>query len=62
MSKQERKRKRSQEIPQIGNALEVPNYVTPMTDLEYKAVIDEALRVPPELAPGGLLPRDHLMR
>ena len=29
-------RKRSPEIPQVGNALEVPNYVVPMTDLEYK--------------------------
>ena len=26
-------RKQTQEIPQLGDALEVPNYVTPTTDL-----------------------------
>ena len=26
-------RRREMEIPQVGNALEVPNYVTPTTDL-----------------------------
>ena len=34
-------RKHSQEMPQVGNALEVPNYVTPTTDLEYKRINDE---------------------
>ena len=34
-------RKQSTEIPQVGNALEVPNYVTPTTDLEYKRINDE---------------------
>lgn len=42
-------RKRSPEIPQVGNALEVPNYVVPMTDLEYKFVQDE-VDTPDELA------------
>ncbi|MBQ1410732.1 MAG: hypothetical protein IIY94_05600 [Oscillospiraceae bacterium] len=34
-------RKQSPEIPQVGNALEVPNYVTPTTDLEYKRINDQ---------------------
>ena len=34
-------RKHSQEMPQVGNALEVPNYVTPTTDLEYKRINDQ---------------------
>ena len=33
-------KKRSQEIPQVGNALEVPNYVIPTTDLEYKQTVN----------------------
>ncbi|MBQ6159660.1 MAG: hypothetical protein IJK24_01800 [Oscillospiraceae bacterium] len=37
-------RKRSPEIPQAGNALEIPNYVVPMTDLEYKQVSEETAR------------------
>ena len=32
-------KKRSQEVPQVGNALEVPNYVIPTTDLEYKQTV-----------------------
>ena len=38
-----KKRQRSLELPQVGNALEVPNYVTPTTDLEYRQVMDELL-------------------
>ena len=34
-------KKRSQEIPQVGNALEVPNYVIPTTDLEYREINDQ---------------------
>ena len=34
-------RKHSPEIPQVGNALEVPNYVTPTTDLEYRQINDQ---------------------
>ena len=33
--------RKTPEIPQVGNALEVPNYVTPTTDLEYKRINDE---------------------
>ena len=33
-------RKPSPEIPQIGNALEVPNYVIPTTDLEYREIME----------------------
>ena len=33
-------RRRSPEIPQVGNALEIPNYVIPMTDLEYRETMD----------------------
>ena len=29
------------EIPRVGNALEVPNYVIPTTDLEYREINDE---------------------
>lgn len=29
------------EIPQVGNALEVPNYVIPTTDLEYREINDQ---------------------
>ena len=36
-------RKPSTEIPQVGNALEVPNYVIPMTDLEYKETTETPL-------------------
>lgn len=36
-----KKHRRSPEIPQVGNALEVPNYVIPMTDLEYKQTVEE---------------------
>ena len=39
-------KKLSQEIPQVGNALEVPNYVIPMTDLEYKQTVNETKRSP----------------
>ena len=34
-----KKHHRSPELPQVGNALEVPNYVIPMTDLEYKETV-----------------------
>ena len=37
-------RKRSQEIPQVGNAQEVPNYVIPTTDLEYKQTVNGTRR------------------
>lgn len=40
-------RKRSPEIPRVGNALEVPNYVIPTTDLEYRQTV-EAARDPAE--------------
>ena len=33
-------RKPSPEIPRTGDALEVPNYVTPTTDLEYRSIND----------------------
>ena len=33
-------KKRSQEVPQLGDALEVPNYVIPTTDLEYKQTVN----------------------
>ena len=33
--------KHSQEIPQIGNTPEVPDYVNPATDLEYREFMDE---------------------
>ena len=33
-------KKRSPELPQVGNALEVPNYVIPTTDLEYKETVN----------------------
>lgn len=36
-----KKRKQSPEIPQRDDALEIPNYVTPTTDLEYKRINDE---------------------
>ena len=55
-------RKRSPEIPQVGNALEVPNYVTPMTDLEYRAEIEHSFDAHPELFPAGEFPTDYLMR
>ena len=29
------------EIPRVGNALEVPNYVIPTTDLEYREINDQ---------------------
>jgi hypothetical protein len=34
-------RKTSTEVPQVGNALEVPNYVIPTTDLEYREINDQ---------------------
>ena len=34
-------RKSSPEVPQVGNALEVPNYVIPTTDLEYREINDQ---------------------
>lgn len=33
-------RKRSREIPQVGDAPEVPNYVIPTTDLEYRQTVN----------------------
>ena len=30
--------RKTTEIPQVGNALEVPNYVIPTTDLEYREI------------------------
>lgn len=36
--------RKTPEIPQVGNALEVPNYVTPTTDLEYKRINDQVDR------------------
>lgn len=55
-------RKRSPEIPQVGNALEVPNYVIPMTDLEYKAEINRSMDVHPEIFPAGEGPLDRPLR
>ena len=40
MSKKNRKQQIT-EIPRVGNALEVPNYVTPTTDLEYKQTVEQ---------------------
>ena len=36
-----KKRIVSPELPQTEGTLEVPNYVTPTTDLEYKRINDE---------------------
>lgn len=33
--------RKTPEIPQVGNALEVPNYVIPTTDLEYREINDQ---------------------
>ena len=33
--------RKTPEIPQAGNALEIPNYVTPTTDLEYREINDQ---------------------
>ena len=36
-----KKRRISPELPQTGNALEVPNYVIPTTDLEYREIMEQ---------------------
>ena len=33
--------RRSPEIPQVGNALEIPNYVIPMTDLACREAVEQ---------------------
>lgn len=48
MSKQ--RKTRSPEIPLAGGALEIPNYVTPTTDLEYREIND---RVDPRAPESG---------
>ena len=35
---EKKNRRRINELPKVGSALEIPNYVTPMTDLEYREV------------------------
>ena len=34
-------RKRIQELPDLGISPEIPNYVAPMTDLEYRETMDQ---------------------